>query len=80
LKYRAEAIEECAVELNCTSAEMEINVQLAELADKPVSDSLQEAIRCGQLQLRKQMLPQLLKIKDLDELEETLKLLLHDQI
>lgn len=79
-KYRTEAIEQYAGELECAASELEVNVRLAELADKPLKEELVQAIKTGRLQLRGSMLRGLLQMQDLDDLERRLESLLEDQI
>jgi hypothetical protein len=79
-KYRAEAIEALSEELGVAESEVEVCVQLAELAGKPISNELEQAILDGRLQLRKRMVAELLKVEDVDELEVKLASLLEDQI
>jgi len=79
-KYLKEAIASYAVNAKLNESEIEINVQLAELAERFVGEELQAAIRNGDLQLRPELLKSLSKITDLDKLKKELSTLLSTQV
>lgn len=81
-KYRAEAIRAWAAEREVEVDVVEIDVELAELAERArlyTGDRLAESVESGELDLNRKLLRQLLKV-DGGDLKKKLKSLLAEQL